>query len=235
MLLLFLIIMTESKITLKYVPIFSELDDSILSRIQELGLLRNYKKDMLIMDETGDNTSGLFIITKGAVKVTRNDTEGREIILTILGEYEYFGEMSLLDGENPSANVVAMEDTELFYLGREQFMQLIQYNPKITYALLEGLIRRLRAADDKIKSLSLLKAEGKIITAIIQLAEVSGTMKQGLVEFDLPFQHDIANIAGTSRETVSRVLHSLEKKGLVELDGSKIRIPDYNTFKKSFG
>lgn len=226
--------MNESKIILKYVPIFSELDDSILSRIQELGILRIYKKDMLIMDEMSDNTSGLFIIRKGAVKVTRNDTEGREIILSILGEYEYFGEMSLLDGENPSANVVAMENTELFYLGREQFMQLIQYNPKITYALLEGLIRRLRAADDKIKSLSLLKAEGKIITAIIQLAEVAGIMKQGLVEVELPFQHDIANMAGTSRETVSRVLHSLEKKGLIQLDGSKIRIPDYSTFKKTF-
>ncbi len=227
--------MTESRIILKYVPIFSELDDNILSRIEELGILRNYKKDMVIMDENDLNHAGLFVITKGAVKVTRNDTEGREIIITILGEYDYFGEMSLLDGENPSANVVAMEDTELFHLGREQFMQLIQYNPKITYAILEGLIKRLRAADDKIKSLSLLKAEGKIITAIIQLAEISGIMKQGLVEVDLPFQHDIANIAGTSRETVSRVLHSLEKKGLVQLDGSKIRIPDYNTFKKSFG
>ncbi len=227
--------MTDSRIILKYVPIFSELDDSILSRIEELGVLRNYKKDMVIMDEADLNNAGLFVITKGAVKVTRNDTEGREIIITILGEYDYFGEMSLLDGENPSANVVAMEDTELFYLGRDQFMQLIQFNPKITYALLEGLIKRLRAADDKIKSLSLLKAEGKIITAIIQLAEISGIMKQGLVEVDLPFQHDIANIAGTSRETVSRVLHSLEKKGLVQLDGSKIRIPDYNTFKKSFG
>lgn len=226
--------MAESKIILKYVPIFSELDDSILARIEELGVTRGYKKDMIIMDEKNENASGLFIIKEGSVKVTRNDTEGREIILTILGEYEYFGEMSLLDGENPSANVAAMEDTELFYLGREQFMQLIEYNPKITYALLEGLIKRLRAADDKIKSLSLLKAEGKIVSAIIQLAELSGIMKQGLVELDLPFQHDIANIAGTSRETVSRVLHSLEKKGLIQLDGSKIRIPDYNTFKKSF-
>ena len=226
--------MTESKIILKYVPIFSELDDSILSRIQELGIIRKYKKDMIIMDETNESGSGLFIIIKGVVKVTRNDAEGREIILTILGEYDYFGEMSLLDGENPSANVVAMENTELFYVSREQFMQLIEYNPKITFALLEGLIRRLRAADDKIKSLSLLKAEGKIVTAIIQLAEMSGIMKQGLVEVDLPYQHDIANIAGTSRETVSRVLHSLEKKGLLQLDGSKIRIPDYDVFKKSF-
>jgi len=226
--------MAESKIILKYVPIFSELEDNIMGRIEELGVTRSYKKDMVIMDENNDNVSGLFIINKGSVKVTRNDTEGREIILSILGDYEYFGEMSLLDGENPSANVAAMEDTELFYLGREQFMQLIEYNPKITYALLEGLIKRLRAADDKIKSLSLLKAEGKIVSAIIQLAELSGIMKQGLVEVDLPFQHDIANIAGTSRETVSRVLHSLEKKGLIQLDGSKIRIPDYNDFKKSF-
>ncbi len=226
--------MNDSKIILKYVPIFSELDDDILSRIEELGMLRNYKKDMMIVDETNEGP-GLFVVIKGAVKVTRNDSEGREIILTILGEYEYFGEMSLLDGQYPSANVIAMENTELFYLGRDEFMQLIQYNPKITFALLEGLIRRLRAADDKIKSLSLLKAEGKIISAIIQLAEISGIMKQGLVEVELPFQHDIANIAGTSRETVSRVLHSLEKKGLVQLDGSKIRIPDYGTFKKTFG
>lgn len=226
--------MNDSKIILKYVPIFSELDDDILARIEELGMSRNYKKDMIIMDEMNDNTPGLFIVTRGSVKVTRNDTEGREIILSILGEYEYFGEMSLLDGENPSANVVAMDNTELFYVGREQFLQLIEYNPKITFALMEGLIKRLRAADDKIKSLSLLKAEGKIVTAIVQLAEVSGMMKHGMVEVDLPFQHDIANIAGTSRETVSRVLHSLEKKGLVELDGSKIKIPDYDTFKKSF-
>jgi CRP-like cAMP-binding protein len=225
--------MNDSKVILKYVPIFSELDDSILSRIEELGIFRNYKKEMVIMDESNEGP-GLFIITKGAVKVTRNDSEGREIILTILGEYEYFGEMSLLDGQNPSANVVAMENTEVFYISRDEFMHLIQYNPKITFALLEGLIKRLRAADDKIKSLSLLKAEGKIISAIIQLAEISGIMKQGMVEVDLPFQHDIANIAGTSRETVSRVLHALEKKGLVQLDGSKIRIPDYNTFKKSF-
>ena len=188
---------------------------------------------MIIMDESNEGP-GLFIITKGAVKVTRNDSEGREIILTILGEYEYFGEMSLLDGQNPSANVVSMENTELFYISRDEFMHLIQYNPKITFSLLEGLIKRLRAADDKIKSLSLLKAEGKIITAIIQLAEISGIMKQGMVEVDLPFQHDIANIAGTSRETVSRVLHALEKKGLVQLEGSKIRIPDYDAFKKSF-
>jgi len=227
--------MNTSNIILKYVPIFAELDEEMLARIEELGMMRNYKKDMIIMDETNENTPGLFIVTTGSVKVTRNDAEGREIILSILGEYEYFGEMSLLDGENPSANVVAMENTELFYLGREQFMQLIEYNPKITYSLLEGLIKRLRAADDKIKSLSLLKAEGKIITAIVQLAEVSGIMKHGMVEVELPFQHDIANIAGTSRETVSRVLHSLEKKGVVELDGSKIKIPDYDSFKSKFG
>lgn len=223
--------MEDSKIILKYVPIFSELEDSILTRIEELGMIRNYKKDMMIVDESNEGP-GLFVVKKGAVKVTRNDSEGREIILTILGEYEYFGEMSLLDGQYPSANVIAMENTELFHLGREEFMQLIQFNPKITFAVLEGLIRRLRAADDKIKSLSLLKAEGKIVSAIIQLAEISGTMKQGLVELELPFQHDIANIAGTSRETVSRVLHSLEKKGLVKLDGSKIKIPEYNSFKK---
>lgn len=153
--------MDESKMVLKYVPIFSELDDQLLMKVEDAGILRNYKEDMIILDQSYEGT-GLYIIIDGKVKVTENDSDGREIILQILGEHEFFGEMSLIDGKKPSANVIAMEDTELFFLSREEFLQLMHSTPEITIALLEEFTRRLRFAGIRIKSLSLLNSEERL-------------------------------------------------------------------------
>ena len=225
--------MFESNLTLKYVPIFSELDDDLLSKIEEIGIIRDFKKDTTIIDRSYNGT-GLYIIVKGQVKVTENDSEGGEIILEMLGEHDYFGEMSLIDNKNPSANVTAMEDTQLFFIGRDEFRNILKENPAMGIALLEEMTRRLRITDTKIKSLSIADAEGRIASALLQIAENSGMIHQGAVKVNLPYQHDIANLAGTSRETVSRVLHSLEKKGVIEFEGSHLRIPDYNAFRKSY-
>ena len=226
--------MIETKDSIRFVPLFSELGEEDIESIRNAGIIRHYQKNMVIMDETKEESSGLFIILSGSVKVTRNDSKGNEIILALLDDNDYFGEMSLLDGLPPSANVIAMQKTETFFIGRDDFQQLIASKPKMMEPLLKGVITRLREADNKIKSLSLSKAKDKIIEAVIQLAEINGVRKQGLVEVNLPFQHEIANMAGTSRETVSRVLHALFKKGLIQLEGSIIRIPDYDAFKKTY-
>ncbi len=225
--------MIDSNVIIKYVPIFSELNEEYLSKIEQMGIMRDYKKDAVILSRSYEGT-GLYVITKGSVKVTENNSEGGEIILEMLGEHDYFGEMSLIDNKKPSANVTAMEDTELFFLAREEFIKLLKENPNIGIALLEEMTRRLRMTDTKIKSLSISNAEGRIASALLQIAENTGRIHQGSVQVTLPYQHDIANLAGTSRETVSRVLHALEKKGLIEFDGSRIRIPDYNNFRKSY-
>ncbi|MBZ0198918.1 MAG: Crp/Fnr family transcriptional regulator [Ignavibacteriaceae bacterium] len=219
---------------LKYVPIFSELDDSTLEQISKLGTKRTYRKESVILfeHETG---SALFVIISGKVKVSRVSDDGKEVILTILGDSDFFGEMAILDGLTRSANVTAMEDAELFIIQRKDFLDLLRLHPEVSIALLQELTQRLRAADMKIKSLSLKDAEGKVATVILQLADDIGKIKQGTVEIEkLPFQHDLANMAGTSRETISRTLHSFAKKGLVELDGSKLRILNYEKFKEQY-
>lgn len=219
---------------LKYVPIFSELDESTLEQISKLGMKKNFTKDSVILfeHETG---SALFVIMNGKVKVSRVSDDGKEVILTILGESDFFGEMAILDGLTRSANVTAMEDAELFIIQRADFLELLHTHPEVSIALLQELTQRLRAADMKIKSLSLKDAEGKVATVILQLADDVGKIKQGTVEIEkLPFQHDLANMAGTSRETISRTLHSFAKKGLVELDGSKLRILNYEKFKEQY-
>ena len=219
---------------LKYVPIFTDLDQTTLDKIAGLGRFKKFEKDgvILLENETG---SALFVIVTGKVKVSRTSDDGREVILSILNDSDFFGEMAILDGQNRSANVTALEDSELFIIQRSDFLDLLYNHPEVSISLLQELTKRLRGADMKIKSLSLKDAEGKVATVILQLADDIGKIKQGVVEIDkLPFQHDLANMAGTSRETISRTLHTFAKKGLIELEGTKLRIINYAKFKEMF-
>lgn len=219
---------------LSFVPIFSELPNDTLEKIEKVGTRKQFKKnDVILMeDEVG---TALFVIVTGKVKVSRTSNDGREVILTILSESDFFGEMAILDGQTRSATVVAIEDSELFIIQRTDFLNLLREYPEASIALLQELTKRLRSTDVKIKALSLKDAEGKVATVILQIADDLGKIKQGKVEIEkLPLQQDLANMAGTSRETISRTLHTFAKKGLIELDGSKLRIIDYEKFKELF-
>lgn len=219
---------------LKYVPIFTELDQNTLDEIAKIGVRKTFKKDSIILfeHETG---SALFIIASGKVKISRVSDDGKEVILSILSDSDFFGEMSILDGQNRSANVTAIEETDMFLIQRPDFINLLLTRPEVSIALLQELTTRLRSADMKIKSLSLKDAEGKVATVLLQLADDLGKIRQGKVEIEkLPYQHDLANMAGTSRETISRTLHNFAKRGLVELEGNKIRILNYEKFKELF-
>ena len=226
--------MSSNNEFLKFVPLFAELDENTLNQISSLGIRKNFSKDSVVLFEH-EAGSALFVIIAGKVKISRVSDDGKEVILTILGESDFFGEMAILDGATRSANVTAMEDAEIFIVQRSEFLDLLHRHPEVSIALLQELTRRLRAADMKIKSLSLKDAEGKVATVILQLADDIGMIKQGTVEIEkLPYQHDLANMAGTSRETISRTLHSFAKKGFVELEGSRLRIIDYEKFKELF-
>jgi CRP-like cAMP-binding protein len=219
---------------LKNVPIFSDLDEETLAKVAKSGVLKSFKKNNIILSEE-DSGSALFVIEEGKVKVSRSSNDDKEVILAIINESDFFGEMALLDGMARSATVTALEDTKLFMIQRNEFLELLKNYPEVSIALLTELTRRLRASSMKVKALSLKDAEGKVATVLLELADHIGKIKQGVVEVDhLPYQQELANMAGTSRETISRTLHSFAKKGLVELDGSKLRIVDYEKFKELF-
>ena len=226
--------MTKYEGILRNVPIFSSLNDETLLQIDQVCIKKNYQKGTIILFEH-DEGNAFFFIVKGEVKISRESNDGREVILSLLQDADVFGEMSLLDGLPRSANVTAMEDTELYMIKREDFLELLNNHPDVSIALLEEITHRLREAGLRIKSLSLNDAEGKVAMVLLQIAEEKGKIKNGIVEIEkLPFQHDLANMAGTSRETISRTLHSFAKKGLVELEGSKLRIINYEQFKEIY-
>lgn len=188
---------------------------------------------MILMEESLGGT--FFIMAKGNVKVTRMSDDGREVILALLGEGEFFGEMSLLDGEGRSANVVAIEETQALTIKRGEFLAILEKYPKIAIHLLEELTHRLRRSDQQIESLSLSDAEQRISITLIRLAEQMGTIKEGAVTVrNLPYQQDIANMAGTSRETVSRMFKLLEEKGFIERKDKELIITNFALFCKTF-
>ncbi len=227
--------MSELSEFLKYVPIFSELPDETINRIASIGQIKEFPKDSVILMEDEDGLTMFFII-EGKVKITRSSSDGKEVILTVLGRSEFFGEMAILDGMSRSATVIALEDSKLFIIHRNDFLELLKKHPEISIPLLQELTSRLRAADMKIKSLSLKDAEGKVATVILQLADTQGKVKHGIVEIEkMPLQQDIANMAGTSRETISRTLHTFAKKGYIEIEGSKLRILNYEKFAELYG
>jgi len=219
---------------LQSVPIFSDLSPSDLNKIAERMVLRAFTKGQMILLED-DLGQTFFVIAGGSVKITRLSDDGREVILAMLGESDFFGEMSLLDGAGRSANVVALEASEVLTLARNDFLEILQDYPKISISLLEELTQRIRKSDQQIESLSLSDVEQRIGITLIRLAEELGTIKRGSVKIkDLPYQQDIANMAGTSRETVSRTFKLLEEKGLVTREGRKLTIYNFNQFTKTF-
>ena len=219
---------------LQSVPIFSDLSPSDLNKIAERMVLRTFTKGQMILLED-DLGQTFFVIAGGSVKITRLSDDGREVILAMLGEADFFGEMSLLDGAGRSANVVALEASEVLTLARNDFLEILQDYPKISISLLEELTQRIRKSDQQIESLSLSDVEQRIGITLIRLAEELGTIKRGSVKIkDLPYQQDIANMAGTSRETVSRTFKLLEEKGLVTREGRKLTIYNFNQFTKTF-
>jgi len=220
---------------LSSVSIFSDLSDSELDNIKTLCQTRKYPKNSMIIleEEMGDV---VFIVMSGTVKITRVNDEGKEVILAMLGSGEVFGEMAILDGESRSANALAQEHCEVVTINREEFLNIKKTNNKVALNLMTEFAVRLRKSDQQIEALSLDDAEHRIGVSILNLAEEMGVIRKGAVTVEnLPYQQDIANMAGTSRETVSRVMKIFEDRGLITKTGHKLSIPDYAFFKRIFG
>ena len=219
---------------LQSVSIFWDLNEDDLGHIAAKMVAKQFENGNYIFLEDSDGEQCFFVL-EGSVKVTRLSKDGREVILAMLNEGDFFGEMSLLDGESRSANVIALEKTKVLTLDRNDFIAVINDYPSIAVQLLKELARRLRKSDRQIASLSLSDAEKRIALCIIRFADEQGVIQNGKVSIPkTPIQQDIANMAGTSRETVSRALGLLEKEDLIERNGRELIILDYKKFIKEF-
>ena len=204
---------------LKNIPLFSCLNDQELADIEKVAIKKTFPKNTILLSE-GDTTDALYVICDGKVKVTIDDNEGKEVILSMIGAGEYFGEMSLLDDEPRSASVTTKETTQLLIISKNDFMDFFSSNP-IALNLLKDLIKRLREANKKIESLGLLDVYGRVARILNQFAKShEGKM---VIEEKLTHQ-EIANMIGSSREMVSLILKELSNGEYITIDKKLITI-----------
>ena len=215
---------------LQRVPLFSQLSAVELQRVVDVARERAYPRNSVILfeDDPGD---ALYVVATGQVKVVLIGEDGREVILSVMGPGEFFGEMSLLDDEPRSAHVIAMEDSSLAVLRREDFEGILTSTPQIALALLRELSRRLRRADEKVGSLVLLDVQGRVARLLLDMAGEEGgeRITRRLTH------HTIAQMIGSSRETVSRTMRDLTDKGLIAVQRRDIVIRDRAALEQSAG
>jgi CRP/FNR family transcriptional regulator, cyclic AMP receptor protein len=211
-----------SSAMLRSVPLFASFSEEPLRLLATVVARRTVARGTIIM-AAGDPTDSLYIVLSGRLKVMMSDADGKEVILTILGPGEFFGEMGLIDDAPRSASVVAIESCELLAITRRDFKKCLAENFEMSMAVMRGLVRRLREADRKIGSLALLDVYGRVARLLLDMAETVDGQK--MVTKRLPKQ-DIAKMIGASREMVSRVMKDLQMGGFIEMRGSTIVLRD---------
>ena len=213
---------TVSSTVLKSVPLFAGFQNEQLRTLVSFVTRRSVPRAATIM-AAGDPIDSLYVVISGRLKVMMGEANGKEVILSIIGPGEFFGEMGLIDDLPRSASVVSIEPCELLSVTKRDFEKCLAENFEMSKALLRGLVRRLREADRKIGSLAMLDVYGRVARLLLDMSEVVNGQK--VVTKRLSKQ-DIAKMVGASREMVSGVMKDLQTTGYIEVRGSTIVLRD---------
>lgn len=206
------------------VPLFSELSRPELERISQVAVPRSFPRDTRVFHE-GDRGDACYIVRRGACRVTREHSDGRAITLANLGPGDIFGELAMLDGETRSASVEALEDTELVALPAGDMRALLRDHSEMAVKLVVALTRRLREANERISRQSFQTVPSRVAGVLAKLVsdslDLSGSQDAVTVRMT---QTDLAQLAGTSRESVSRFLATLERSGVVRCGRGRVTV-----------
>jgi len=205
---------------LREIPLFSRLDDKALGNLEKAAIRRAYPKNTILISK-GDQSDQLFVVLKGKLKVSITDASGKEIIMSLLGAGDYFGEMAMIDGESRSATIVTTQASEVMTISRDDFHRTLMSSPELMFELLKVLARKVRIATDKLESLAFEDVYGRLVKLLIQLAKPHEDV--WIVEDSLTHQ-EIANMIGSSREMVTRILKALTSGGYISVDRKRITI-----------
>ncbi|MBS4537633.1 Crp/Fnr family transcriptional regulator [Clostridium sp. D2Q-11] len=211
------------------VSIFSILQEEQLAEVTDKINIKKFKKGEMLFFE-GDISDKLFLINKGKIKAFRYTKDGKEQIIYILAEGDFIGDMSLIKEGEFKFNAEAMEDSNVCILTKDDFDKILLNNPDIALKILKVIHERVANLEDQIQRLGTKDIESRLAGLLLSLIKDFGTPMDTIVELDIPLsREDMANYIGSTRETVSRKLSSLQDEGIIELIGNKkIIIKDLN-------
>ena len=207
--------------TLRAVPLFSQTREGDLALLAGFLHQRSYPRNRIILFGN-DPCEAFYIVVSGQVKVMLIAEDGREVVLSLLGPGDFFGESALMDEEPYESSVMAVEDSTLLVLDREAFRRCLREITGVSLGLLRALCVRLREADHRIGELMLLDVTGRVAHLFLELA----TRNDGVRIPDPPTHQVIAQMIGSTRETVSRTINSLAGERLIATSPGAMLILD---------
>lgn len=202
---------------IKGIPFFASLTPDEAETIERLVVRKHFSRGQVVLFEE-DTSNFMYIIVSGKVRVVQLSSEGRERILAIHKRGDYFGELALFDGKTAPATVIAMEESEIGLLAKNDFDELVQKNEKILFNLLTSLCTSLRESWMMLKIMSFADAEERVRAVLKNMSRLYGVKDQRGVLVSLKLTHkDIANYASVSRETVTRFMNRFSREGEIEI------------------
>ncbi len=216
---------TDGQMLLKRVPLFAQLDEDLLAGLATRMRRRTFRRGTIVFhkDQEGD---ALYIVESGHVRIFLPSEGGEELTVDMAGPGEVFGELAVLDGGPRSASAEAVEPTVMFTLTRHDFRHEVARTPQLATAVIELLSRRLRRVTEYAESLAFLDLRGRLARVLLEMAERSGAVADG-VEIDFPLtQTELATMIGATRERVNRALAAFRSQAIVEIHGKKLVLRD---------
>ena len=215
--------MTDTDL-LAQVPLFASLKRDHVDKLANKLTVQTYQRGITIFHK-GDPGSRLYVIKTGQVKITSASPEGEEMILTILADNDFFGELSLLDGQPRSASATAMSTTQTLTLHRPDFLDVLREHPEVLSDVLVVLTERLRHSDHLVDDAFFLGLPARLAKRLIQLGEKHGVETDNGLEIDLDLtQQDLADAVGASRVAVNRQLGIYQDGSIIRLARKRIII-----------
>ncbi len=199
------------------VPLFSGLSPQELTTIESHGVVRQYRKNTIIIHK-GDETDSLYLILSGKVKVFVADETGKEIILNTQETGEHVGELALVRQSPRTSSVMTLEDSRFLVLSKAAFQECLSRHPTIAFNLIGALAERISVLSDNVSSLALLDVYGRVAKVLVERS----AEQDGKQVTERLTQQDIANMVGASREMVSKIFKDLKQGGYISLDGQRI-------------
>ncbi|VAX34492.1 Potassium efflux system KefA protein / Small-conductance mechanosensitive channel [hydrothermal vent metagenome] len=204
---------------LKEIPAFRNLSDKRVEQIINDFTICTFHAGETVFYQT-DKSTDMYIILAGKVKVSLLSEEGDEFVLTELNQGDFFGEISLIDGNPRSASVIAEEDSTFAVLERTRFLDAIKEDPEIAIDLLKSLVQRLRNATEREESLAFLAVHQRLVKLFIKLIKDEGKKtKNGFYLIKKRTHKEIAERIGASRESISKVIKRLVSGNLITENG----------------
>ena len=200
--------------TLTQIPLFRNLDEGTLRSYDTRVRWAKFEENELVIDYD-DNTNDVYFMISGQVRVLYRTITGKEVILGEMGPGQFFGELSAIDGVGRSANVTALNRSQVCIISGPVFMELVTQNASVCRQILTILATRIRFLNTRLAEHSFLQTKHRLYAELIRLSQPRAGHASQRVVSPPPFHHDLAARIGCRREAVSRELSALEKEGLV--------------------